>query len=113
MLGNLTKDKMFIVVEKMAAVEVKDKDGNVVFNPSDKKPMIDHWKTSTEMIRIDEIKSSRPWFPSKQQSKDVKGEMTILYLYGKKEGFPVKMIISESHSMFAERVDAKQLSINN
>lgn len=102
---------MLIEVQKLVAVEKKDSNGALVFEPQTKKPLIESYNCFRETINEDEIKSARPWQKNAQQALKVDGDITILYLKGDtKKSAPAQMLINENHDDFSKRVKSIQLN---
>ena len=102
---------MFIVVNKIISKYQKDEDGNIVKHPDSEKPLMDGVKIVEETIRIDEIKSVRPWNKAGMYSGHVPGSVTSLYMLdrssGRNERFkPAEIHIAEDYKDFNKRIGA-------
>jgi len=107
---------MFIDVDKIVEKVKKDTDGRpIYFDHGEKsKPMIAGYNIFKETIRVDDIKSARPWEKNKIQRETLEGELTLLYLKGNKDkDTPAQMLILEDHGSFSERLGSKQVSNAN
>ena len=107
---------MFIDVDKIVEKVKKDADGKPVYYDHDdrSKPIISGYNVFKETIRVDDIKSARPWEKNKIQRETLEGELTLLYLNGNSsKDTPAQMLILEDHRSFSERLGSKQVSNDN
>lgn len=96
---------MFIEVNKVSVVQKKVVDGSKVVNPLIKNNYntIEETKIVKESIRLDEIKSFRPWNKTVEEEKNIEGPMTMIYLIGDKTKKSAEMKINESFDSFKKR----------
>lgn len=102
---------MFIDVDKIAEVKAKDDQGKeITFEKNGRDyPIIEDYNIFKETIRIEDIKSARPWDKNKIQREKLDGAVTLLYLKGNpRKDTPAQMLILESHEEFSKRVNSIQ-----
>jgi len=104
---------MFIEIDKIITEYEKDDSGRTVKNPVTENPIFKGFKVARETIRLDEIKSARPWHKSDIQEKHITGEVCALYMLdidrNKERGAknkPSEIHIAESHESFSKRMKA-------
>ena len=104
---------MFIMIAKIITEYKKDALNNPVKDPTSGEKIPDGFKISNETIRLDEIKSARPWHKSPHQEKYIKGDVCAIYMLdidrSKEKGAKVKpseIHINESHESFSKRMKA-------
>ena len=106
-----------VLVRKIIRIDKNlDKDGKPwVRDPNSKKvkdPKTDKWTfpptekldVVEEAIRIDEIKSARPYFKSKLHKEWLIGDVTLLYLKADETKKPFEVQINENFNVFCKRV---------
>lgn len=101
-------EAQFIIVKKIIADKKRNSDGQTVRNPIDNnKPVTEGEKTVIETIRIDEIRSCRPWQKSKYEIEQgsIKGDKTVIYMKGKdNDKSSPEIHIEENHLDFSLRL---------
>ena len=111
----------FIDVMKITNKKKRTSDNTTVINPHEGKPVMDQeYSVKKETIRIDEIKSARPWNKDVNQEISFEGGLTKIYLKGdgrqnskdSKSTNP-EMLIEESHESFSKRKKSIQLESGN
>lgn len=105
---------MFIEVQKLIEVFKTDHSGNkipMVGRPGTKvKYMTKGYEVKEETIRLDEIKSCRPWEKNPQQEQMIDDELTLIYLKGdSKKETTAQMLIKESHKDFSTRLGSTKI----
>jgi len=102
---------MFIDVKKVSSEKKRADDGSRVKNPQTREAVQDiKYKVQTETIRVDEIRSVRPWNKDMNQEAQFDGKLTQIYFKGNgSKEKPPTMLISESHEDFSKRLDSVQV----
>jgi hypothetical protein len=102
---------MFIEVKKISVVQKRAFDGSKVRNPLDKSnPQVtEEIKIVRECIRVDEIKSFRPWNKSVEEEISIEGKVTMVYLIGDKTKKAAELKVNESYDSFKVRLNALNL----
>ncbi len=96
---------MHIEVKKISVVQKRTSDGTTVRNPLTKQEVRNETKIVLETIRVDEIKSARPWHKSFDEEAEIEGHVTMVYLIGDKSKEPAKLKINESYDSFTKRLN--------
>lgn len=95
---------MLIVVNKIITKYKTDKQGNLILDPIKSKPIPSGIKTEREAIRIDGIKSIRPWHKSKSEEDFVKGDICAVYMFSLNKNIKNSEIhINENFEEFNKR----------
>lgn len=102
-----------IEVLKISTVTKRTVDGSKVKNPLSKTEVKTEQKTVKESIRLDEIKSCRPWHKSIEEECSHESELTMLYLIGDKTKEPAQMKIAESYESFTRRAGVIKIEDGN
>lgn len=108
---------MFIEVKKIEMQFLSTADGSVVKNPVDKKKVHSKPKIVKETVRIDEIKSFRPYHKNDEDENLIDGPICLIYF--KKENSNQKdqdnkgnavMKVNESYDSLNNRLSAIRLN---
>ncbi len=107
---------MFVTITKIITEYEKEGDGRTnKKDPRTEKPIPAGFKLAEETIRLDEIKSARDWHKSPLQEKEVKGDVTAVYMLDadRAKGVrnkPAEIHIAENFKDFSARIGAVALN---
>lgn len=109
---------MFIDIDKIITEYEKDKEGHIIKDPTSNNPIFKGLKIARETIRLNEVRSARPWHKVGSHWDSIDKDVCVLYMFesgtnaersaGNKNKSP-EIHIAESHESFSKRAESIQI----